>query len=212
MVLSQENSRTEAGIYNKGQTKQKTDTLHHISQQISSASHSDTNSNENDSEQLHDATDDSDEKGVAKFCQMYDCDNHNGGVDLEEFNINSFNSQLLKNQKMIDRFNEMVADIQMQHNLQNPRKTNKKTKQIKNGCRFCQSAKEQIILLANHMQTDDLDFVIVDINESSLPDYLQVPFTPYIRYKYHALSKWIDYSGEEFDFEHILSFLHTAAQ
>lgn len=36
--------------------------------------------------------------------------------------------------------------------------------------------------LAKRIQTDDLDFVIVDILEPSLPAHLQVPFTPYVRY------------------------------
>ncbi|XP_052092456.1 uncharacterized protein LOC127728917 [Mytilus californianus] len=95
-----------AKIYNKGQTRHRTDTLTlpDIKSQISSASPTEKDANEHKREHIHDATNDSDEKDVAKFCQMYDCDNYNSNVESEDFNINSFNSQLLKNQKLTNRY------------------------------------------------------------------------------------------------------------
>ncbi|CAG2215341.1 unnamed protein product [Mytilus edulis] len=99
------NSRTDiAGIYNKGQTKHRTDTLRNIKPKISSASPTEKTANGNDSDQLHVAIDESDEKGVAKFCQMYDCDSYDSEVELEESNTNSFNRELLKNKEMNDRY------------------------------------------------------------------------------------------------------------
>ncbi|CAG2215343.1 unnamed protein product [Mytilus edulis] len=172
-----------SNLYNQGKAKHSTHMVTNVKQTDLFPTRKGNNDDENNNVLISDATKDSDEKDAAKFCLMYDCDkNEDVQKEQEQFDISHSKNSLLKNPKTEDLFSKMVTDITMKHTIKNPRKIHKTDIKKKKGCRFCQNAKEQFILLANSIQTEYLDFVIVDINEPSLPDDLQVPFTPYVRF------------------------------
>ncbi|XP_052103066.1 uncharacterized protein LOC127736534 isoform X2 [Mytilus californianus] len=80
-----------------------------------------------------------------------------------------------------------------------------------NGCTFCQKAKNEILYLGQKLVLSALDIVIVDINNKYLPSHLEVPWTPFIRYKRQGtLSSWIDSVENRYDKMSVMKFLHES--